>query len=185
MLFIEGSRDETNGDLAEGFKILFEKKLAGKMPRIVMGNGKNETVDKFLNLQIESKAFSGVKRFVLVDLDKSGETKAIEADRKEYKIHEHKEVSFYMIQEMEAWFISQAENVLDKYYKAEISKKIPKKSASEFSHPDEQIGEWLRPLKKEYRKVKDGVELLKLLDLGKLENDFPDVKNLVTELSKA
>jgi hypothetical protein len=185
ILFIEGSRDETNGDLAEGFKILLEKKLTGKMPRIVMGNGKNETVDKFLNIQIHSKAFAGVKRYVLVDLDKAGDEKTIEQDRKNYKLNGHKRASFYMIQEMEAWFISQAEKVLNGYYKVDVSRRIPKKKANEFSNPDEKISEWLRPLKREYRKVEDGVELLKLLDIEKLQTDFPDVKNLITELSKA
>lgn len=185
MLYIEGTRDENNGDLAEGFRVLFEKRLKGNMPRIVMSNGKNEAVDKFLNTNVKSKRFEGVQKYILIDLDKADKNNAKSEDRKEYKLDSYTDVSFYMVQEMEAWFISQAEHVLDKYYKVQVSSKIPKRDAKEFVEPDVELAKWLRSLKKDYKKVKDGVELLKLLNIEQLEKDFVDVKNLMTELAKA
>jgi hypothetical protein len=175
-LHIEGERSRVNGDLKEGFRVLLNQKLNGKSFRIYMGRGKEQTVEQFCSNHNGNK-------YLLVDLDKEEEHREREINSlglKEYKLRTH-----FMIQEMEAWFISQAENVLDKYYGIEISKKIPAKHAMKFEKPDEQIQEWLRPSKKDYHKVRDGVELLKKLNLEQLMNDFPDVKNLVTELSKS
>jgi Zn/Cd-binding protein ZinT len=176
-VFIEGTTNEDNGDLSEGFKVLFEQKLKGKMPKIKMGNGKGSTIDKFKHTVFKRNEAS--KRFLLVDLD--GNKK--EDDLKENELDKSK--CFYMIQEMESWFISQSKDVLDKYYKTTISEKLAKKNAVDFNHPDEEITRCLRSLGREYEKVKDGVRMLKLLNLDKLMQDFPDVKNLVEELQKA
>ena len=46
-LYIEGSADTDNGNLRRAFAMLLEKELANKMPRIIMGDGKNQTIDKF------------------------------------------------------------------------------------------------------------------------------------------
>ncbi len=195
MLFIEGTRDDTNGDLKQGFTILLKKKLDGKMPTIKMADGKTTAVDKFKNTQYDLKPGESIDRFLLVDLDASDEKKT--SDIQKYDLVEYlyksddeqdlknkKQRCFYMIQEMESWFISQPE-ILKERYGAEILKRLPMKKAAEIEHPDEKLNEWLRPLGKEYHKVKDGVWLLKKLDLDKLMIDFPDVKNLVEELEKA
>lgn len=50
ILFIEGSADRSNGALSQGFHKLLKKKLAGNMPRIIMGNGKYQTINKFKSL---------------------------------------------------------------------------------------------------------------------------------------
>ncbi len=94
-LFIEGTTNEDNGDLSEGFRMLFEQKLKGKMPKIKMGDGKGSTIDKF-QYAVFKKNEAG-KRFLLVDLD--GNKK--EADLKENELD--KSNCFYMVQEMESW----------------------------------------------------------------------------------
>ena len=49
VLIIEGATDTRNGILRQGFHKLLVQKLEGKMPRIIMGEGKKQSIDKFLN----------------------------------------------------------------------------------------------------------------------------------------
>jgi len=167
-LFIEGAKDTTNGDLREGFRKLLEKKVKGKMPTISMGEGKSQTIDKFKNSE-DSK--------LLCDLDKPSSDR--EDDLKKCGLMNKKESVFYMIHEMEAWFISQP-TVLDKFYGSLISDKLAKKSATEVFEPDKELQRITKDTKKGiYHKIRHGTELLKLLDVDKLSNDFPDFKRLV------
>jgi hypothetical protein len=180
ILFIEGEPNTPNGDLRQGFSKLLEKKLKGKLPKMILGGGKSQTVDKFKNNRL-----GGTKVLLLIDLDKS-ETE-IELDLKEYGLLEQRENVFYMVQEMECWFLSQPE-ILDKFYgldnnKKKVSDKIPKRKSIEFSNPDEKLKEYTKNTKKgEYHKIKHAVELLKLLDSTKLESDFEEFKRLIKRL---
>lgn len=170
-LFIEGTTDITNGDLRAGFRKLLEKKSNGKMPTISMGDGKKQTIDKFLNSE-DSK--------LLCDLD-NNESERIN-DLKINGIIEREEFVFYMIQEMESWFISQP-NILDEFYNTSISLKLAKKPASDFSEPDKELQKYTRGTKKgPYHKVNHGSKLLPMLDADKLMQDFPDFKRLIEEL---
>ena len=168
-LFIEGGTDTRNGNLRDGFSKLLERKLKGKMPRIVMGNGKNETIDKFKNFKGEN--------YLLIDLDAPEERKI--EDLKENGLFKNKDVVYYMIQEMEAWFLSQPET-LDKFYNENISKKLKKKDAKLFSEPDKEL---FKLTNGRYHKVIHGARILTLLDADKLINDFPDFKALITGLN--
>jgi hypothetical protein len=180
ILFIEGTTDDTNGDLKKGFTALFKTILDQKMPKIIMGDDKDNTIDMFKNTVYPAKAGESIVRFLLLDLDKKEDKKP--TDLKENDLNEKH--CFYMIQEMESWFISQPD-VLKERYGNDLSNKIPKRKVSEIDNPDEKLTEWLKPLGKEYHKVKDGVRMLKLLNLEKLMQDFTDVKNLIEELAKA
>ena len=91
------------------------------MPTISMGDGKSQTIRKFLNAE-------GSK--LLCDLDAAASE--IENDLKKNGLSEHKDFVYYMIQEMEAWFISQPE-ILDKFYAKKISTKLAKKDAQLFT----------------------------------------------------
>lgn len=170
-LFIEGTKDITNGNLREGFGKILEKKVKGNMPTISMGGGKKQTIDKFLNSS-NSK--------LLCDLDAPESEK--NNDMKQYSITAKEEFVFYMIQEMESWFISQS-NIIDNFYNSNISTKLAKKPASEFYEPDKELQKLTKGTKKgSYHKVKHGSQLLKLLDPDKLYNDFPDFKRLIEKL---
>lgn len=192
-LFIEGTTNDTNGDLAMGFTALFKQKLDKKMPQIIMADGKTTAIDKFKNTLYPVKPNETIDRFLLVDLDGQEDKRNTDIQNNDlttyvYKTPEEKDKKqrcFYMIQEMETWFISQAETVLDIHYKTSVSVKLVKKSAVQFNNPDEELDKHLKPLGKQYHKVKDGVRMLKMLNLDKLMIDFPDVKNLVEELQKA
>jgi hypothetical protein len=141
------------------------------MPTISMGDGKRQTIDKFIN---------GSNSNMLCDLDAPESEK--ENDLKKYNLYQHKESVFYMIQEMEAWFISQPE-ILDKFYNLPISKKLTKKHASEFHEPDKELQRITKDSHKgEYHKVHHGAQLLKLLDANKLFKEFPDFKKIIEKL---
>jgi glycogen synthase len=116
VLYVEGTTDDTNGDLRQGFENLLKKELAGKMPSIKLGDGITQTIDKFKN--------TGGVKFLLIDLDGVNETK--EKRLKNYDLPTEK--TFFMVQAMEAWFLSQPE-MLNEFYKKDL--KIPKKHARE------------------------------------------------------
>ena len=169
VLFVEGTNDDTNGDLRQGFENLLKKELAGKMPIIKLGNGNTQTIRKFSNTE-------GGK-LLLIDLDSDTREERLTA------FNLPKSKTFFMVQAMEAWFLSQPD-VLNNYYKTDL--KIPKKHASEISKPDVELQRLTRGTsKKEYHKVRHAVELLSKLDVKKLQEDFPDFKNLVDTLKKA
>lgn len=167
-LFIEGTDDLSNGNLREGFHKLLEKEIGGRMPTIAMSGGKSQSIGKFKNSK-ESK--------LLCDLDAA--KSEIEKDLEDNELKELRESVFYMIQEMEGWFLSQPE-ILDKFYNFKVSGKLAKKHGDQFSHPDEELMRVTKDSKKgQYHKVNHGVELLKLLDTKKLMTDFPEFKRLI------
>jgi Domain of unknown function (DUF4276) len=89
-----------------------------------------------------------------------------------------------MIQEMEAWFISQP-TILDKFYNHSISNKLAKKPAHEFPQLDKELQRITKDTSKgTYHKIRHGAQLLKLLDADKLCSDFKDFKRLVDSLGK-
>lgn len=172
-LFIEGTRDTSNGDLREGFRKLFEQKVKGIMPRISMGDGKKQTIDKFIHTDHAK---------LLCDLDNPPEH--VEVDLHEYGLMDHRDKVFFMIQEMEAWILSQPD-VLNKFYGEEISRKIPKKQAALITEPDKKLQEFTKSTRKgKYHKVRHGSQLLQMLDAGQLYADFEDFKRLIDDLNK-
>jgi Domain of unknown function (DUF4276) len=170
-LFVEGTSDDTNGDLRQGFASLLERELIGKMPSIKLGDGIHQTIAKFTKAE-------GVK-FLLIDLDNASETK--KERLKELKLPESQ--TFFMVQAMEAWFLSQPD-MLNEFYKKDL--KIASRPAQDISKPDKELKRLTRNTdKKEYHKVRHAVELLGKLDANKLQEDFSDVKNLLDILKKA
>jgi hypothetical protein len=182
ILFIEGEPNTSNGDLRQGFTKLLERKLKGRLPKMLLGAGKKQTIDKFKNNRLEASMF-----LLLVDLD--GTEDKIEADLEENELSENRDNVFYMIQEMENWFLSQP-NILDEYYgkdivtKKSMSQKLSKKPAVEIENPDKELQRITKNTAKgEYHKIKHAVELLKLLDATKLATDFPEFRRLIDKLS--
>lgn len=175
ILFIEGTDDTTNGTLGQGFYKLLSQRLKGRMPKINMGEGKSQTIKKFKN-----NKFSRLS-YLLIDLDEPEENK--EPVLSSNQIFENKNFVFFMVQEMEAWFLSQPA-MLDKYYNEKISKKLPAKPAKDIEKPSDFLQNITRLTKKgKYHKVQDGTRLLELLDASKLEEDFPDFKSLIDKLT--
>ncbi|WP_373513015.1 DUF4276 family protein [Persicitalea sp.] len=183
ILFIEGEPNSSNGDLRQGFTKLLEQKLTGKLPKIILGGGKEQTIDKFLNNRLAGDIF-----LLLLDLD-DAETQR-NADLRNHRLESHSERVFYMIQEMEAWFLSQPE-VLDKFYGLDktgktVSEKLSKRKAEEIANPKEELIRITQNPREggrgEYQIIKHAVELLKLLDANKLEKDSADFRKLVQRI---
>jgi len=168
-VFIEGSSNDKNGNLRQGFGKLFEQKLKGRMPKIILGDDKHATIRKFKGDNLSEK------KAILIDLDANEETR--DAQLKELGLDEAQ--TFFMIQELEAWFISQSE-ILDSYYNTDIKSKIQNKNPKAISNPSDVLADLTKQTKKgEYHKVKHATDLLKKLSLVTLEKSFEDVKRLV------
>jgi len=172
-LFIEGTTNEENGKLAQGFHKLLLQKLHGNMPRIKMANGKSEAVRTFKKFDISRG------KYLLVDLDAPEEKRA--DDISKYELEEDAEWCFFMIQEMEAWFLSQPD-MLDTYFRMNVSAKI-RRPAKEIPHPDEFLQNITKNTPKGvYHKVEDGTALLEMLDADQLMRTFDDFAALVKKL---
>lgn len=172
-LFIEGTSNEENGKLAQGFHKLLLQKLKGKMPRIKMANGKSEAVQTF------KKSKLSPDKYLLVDLDAPEENRTEDIRKNDLETENSR--CFYMIQEMEAWFLSQP-GILDTYFKSKISIKI-KRPAKEIPNPDEFLQSITKSTPKgTYHKVEDGTALLQMLDANQLMQTFNDFSALVKRL---
>ncbi len=95
LLFIEGTSDDSNGDLRQGFERLLKRDLAGKMPRIFFGNGQKQTIDEYKNTDVKL----GDHRFLLIDLDGEDRDNLLKINALSSGF------VFFMVQEMEAWFL--------------------------------------------------------------------------------
>jgi hypothetical protein len=174
VLIIEGASDERNGILRQGFHKLLIQKLEGRMPRIIMGDGKKQAIDKYLNYRNERDPS------LLIDLDQDGSQR--EVDLRDNNLFGKVDHVYYMIQEMEAWFLSQPEN-LDKFYCTKVSSKIPPRPAQDIPNPSDLLNKIVVSItRKRYHKVIHAVELLKLLDASQLINDFEDFRKLIERL---
>jgi len=175
MLFIEGTSNKSNGDLSQGFHKLLSQKLAGTMPRIVMGNNKPDSIRKFKNSgQLAEKSY------LLIDSDCPADN--CEQDLKDHNLVEDKELVFYMIQEMEAWFISQP-TVLDDFYNHLISERLTQRAPKEVPDPVQELIRVTKDTRKgRYRKVQHGTFLLEMLDATQLEQDFENFAQLIQKI---
>ncbi len=136
---------------------------------------------------------------LLIDLDAPKSQK--NAKLSELALLDYVEKVFFMVQEMEAWVLSQPEIIeqfaAKKDYKSKNTDKIiaensllKGKNIEEISKPSDKLntlfGQYFEVYEKRrnkhkpasYGKLKDAPELLKLLDFSKLLNDFEDVRLL-------
>ena len=174
ILFIEGTKDDSNGDLRQGFHKLLAQKLSGNMPRIRMGNGITTTIDGFKNNRLSKHCI------LLVDLDAPEAQKDMKLLA--YTLLNLKDNVFFMIQEMEAWFLSQPE-ILDAFYGDKNTKKLSKKKSEDIDRPAEYLSELTKNTRNgSYHKVKHGVRLLGLLNAHKLEQSSTEFANLIKKL---
>ena len=176
VLYIEGTADDTNGDLRQGFSSLLSQELEDLMPRIKMTDSKSQAINKF------KKPFPNDNPLLIIDLDKPEIHKATLI--KEENLEEESKKVFFMVQEMEAWFLSQP-NILDNFYNYKISPRIRRKLV-EIENPSDELVRLTKnlPKKERYHKVRHGVQLLKLLNLKDLMKEFSDVKNLIEFLKE-
>lgn len=182
VIYIEGTQDLDNGDLRKAFARLFEKELRGRMPKIVMGNGKWQTVEKFLLTPIKT----GEARYLLVDSDALIVNKPDICSQFNVKVTHPKHIcsesnTYLMIQEAEAWILSQPAVLMRRGVK--ISR-LPKKNVMDIANPSDLIAEMYKDSGKEYHKVRDFCMLLPDLDTDALKSYFSEFKELLASLAK-
>ncbi|PSR02139.1 MAG: hypothetical protein BRD50_07670 [Bacteroidetes bacterium SW_11_45_7] len=165
-LFIEG-----DSNLKKGFKQLISKEIKKKFS-IKMGEGKHTTIRKFKHDKLSSV------KFLLIDLDGAESKKP--NDITANSLTEFSERSFYMIQKMEGWFLSQPEK-LDSHWQISSFSSI-QKHGKEFPDPDNWIDEQLKKYGKRYHKTRDPIDILANLDIERLKSDFEEVKELVDSM---
>jgi hypothetical protein len=181
VIYIEGTQELDNGDLRKAFAKVFEKELKGNMPRIVMGNGKNQTIDKFHSTPLGKDE----SRFLLVDSDGPVKDKMdvctkYNQQKPNRKQDCTKNNTYLMIQEAEAWILSQPE-VLE-HHKVN-TKKLPECNAMEIDSPSDKLAELYKNSGLEYHKVRDFSQLFPDLDTVALKKYFSEFRNLMAALS--
>lgn len=178
VIFAEGTSNTTNGNLRTAFGKLFGQ--AQRLnPEIKMSNDKSGTIKRFLS-EINDPNSAYKKVLLLIDLDGPEATRS--AWLAEHKLTQYQEQIFFMVQEMEAWFIAQSK-VLKEYYPSRKHELLGK-SATAIAKPSNELAKRTKnyPVKGTYAKVRDGAQLLIKLDLPKLQADFPDVARLIAAL---
>lgn len=175
-LFIEGERSEAIASLRQGFNKLFSQLLEGNMPKIYMGDGITITIKRFKNNKRDGISF------ILIDLDTDIENLESRIDKLD--LSNHTDNVFWMVQEMEAWFLSQPD-VIDKLYGKNTSSKLTKKKAQLFKKPSTSLMDLTKSTKRgKYNKVRDAVDFLENLNAERLKIDFPQFKKLIERLEE-
>jgi len=182
VLYIEGTSDIDNGSLRKAFATLLEKELAGKMPQVIMGDGISQTVDKFMSKPL----LPNERRFLLIDADQLLTEDVRKAIMKSYNDGKpnrlkslEKENTFFMVQEAEAWILSQPD-VLEA---AKVStSSLPKRNVTEIAKPSETLARLYKNSKKEYHKVTEFVKVFPRLDSSKLKEYFDEYSRLIIAL---
>lgn len=175
-LYIEGTTNGTNSDLRKGFHRLLAQICKGNMPRIVMCDDKENAIDKFLYHR--DKDSEGL---LLIDSDAFDTSETFRKEQiAQFKLQG--KAVFFMIQEIEAWFLSQPK-ILDSHFKYQVSEKIPQKDIREVDNPSDKLSDCTRHASHRYHKVRDGATLLEKLDMEELKDSFNDVENLVAALN--
>ncbi|MDX2284472.1 MAG: DUF4276 family protein [Bacteroidia bacterium] len=177
VLFIEGTSDSSNGDLRRGYRKLIGQAAVRTMPRIVMGGNKPETIRKFLKHTFPAQGL------LLIDLD--APEAALEHQLAELGLQDQRHFAFFMIQEMEAWFLSQPGILADYYQDPGIASRMTRRPPREVPDPKAEMQHLTRkhPAKGAYHAVRDGTELLARLNLAQLRQDFPQVDRLIQALA--
>jgi len=182
VLYIEGTSDSDNGSLRKAFTSLLEKELAGKMPHVIMGDGISQTVDKFMSKPL----LPNERRYLLIDSDqlltedvRSSIMNHFNDGKPNKKQDVDKTNTFFMVQEAEAWILSQPD-ILEKAGVSTAS--MPKKDVVEIAKPSVELARLYKNSQKEYHKVIDFVKVFPLLDSQKLRLCFEEYDRLIVTL---
>lgn len=178
-VYIEG---ENNANLRKAFFELLKKELKGNMPRIVLGDGISQTVDKFRSTPIEN----GEERFLLIDSDEPLTNKADLVRRvNEEKCNQKNCIyeatvdnTFFMVQEVEAWILSQP----DALKKRKITKGLPLNNIESIKKPSEKLAEIYKMNGKQYNKTREFSAVFKHIDSKKLKEFSSEYKALIDKL---
>ncbi len=206
-IFIEGGVHPHDNDsvrtidnsekLREGFYSILSQTIPQNKfnVSIKLGGGCHHTI-KFFKSKINKQHNS----ILLIDLD---DDKSKKNDKiAELELNNIKENIFFMVQEMEAWIISQIDKV-DLHYKDKFTRKKPDIKLSDDEkiksiHPEDIIkpskvlkvilgryfAYYTKKKNKKYGKLKDGADLLSILSANELRNTFSDFNDLIIKIEQ-
>lgn len=182
VIFVEGTTDCDNGNLRKAFAALLEQELPGKMPQVIMGDGISQTVDKFMSRPLHPNEH----RFLLIDADQlltEEVRKTIMKSFNDSKLNRKKTLekdnTFFMVQEAEAWILSQPDVLENVKVSTSL---LPKKNVMEITKPSELLAKLYKNSKKEYHKVTEFVKVFPKLDSQKLRKYFDEYDRLISAL---
>lgn len=147
-----------------------------------MGDGKSQTIDKFHSTPVQN----GEKRFLLFDSDEESPDKtAVCATKNDAKnnrlISATTDNTFLMIQEVEAWILSQP----DVLTAAGIDmSKFNCQNVETIHKPCEKLAELYKKSGKTYTKVNEFAKIFPKLDTTKLKQTSSEFKALIDALNK-
>ena len=178
-IYIEG---ENNTNLRKAFSELLEQELKGNMPKIVLGDGISQTVDKFRSWPMEE----GEERFLLIDSDEPLTNKADLVRRvNEEKCNQKNCIyeatvdnTFFMVQEVEAWILSQPDALKER----KVIKGLPLNNIESIKKPSEKLAEIYKKNGKQYNKTREFSAVFKHIDSKKLKEISSEYKALIDKL---
>lgn len=178
-VYIEG---ENNANLRKAFSELLEQELKGNMPKIVLGDGISQTIDKFRSYPMEE----GEERFLLIDSDEPLTDKADLVRRVNKEKCNQKNCiyeatvnnTFFMVQEVEAWILSQPEALK----KRKVTTGLPVQNIESIKKPSERIAEIYEKNGKQYNKTREFSAVFKYIDSNKLKEFSSEYKALIDKL---
>lgn len=184
-LYIEGSTDTDNGNLRKAFSKLLSNELKQCMPRIKMGDGIEQTVDKFCKTPMDQDE----ERYLLVDSDRFISSIPAKKDicnrfnkaRVNRKIDSSVENTFFMVQEAEAWILSQPDVLSSVGINIQ---NISVSNVEQIEKPSQKLAELYKKNDKVYSKVREFVKVFCLLDSQKLKETHSEYRDLIEKLKK-
>jgi len=178
-LYIEG---KNNPNLRQAFSELLRKELQGNMPHIVLGDGISQTVSKFRTAPAEP----GEERYLLVDSDEPITDRADlvgrvneKCSQKNCKFEATEDNTFFMVQEVEAWILSQPQALKQRG----VTQGLPVANIESIRKPSDMLTEIYRRNGKAYHKVKEFPRVFGLLDSTLLKTYSHEYESLIDKLS--
>ncbi|MEM9884929.1 MAG: DUF4276 family protein [Bacteroidota bacterium] len=181
------------------YKLLSQKVEPDRFElQVEIGGGFQNTIKLF---RAEFEKDSNTHLLIDLDLPKSQRKKKIAAIELDDEIFYGK--IFFMVQEMETWILSQPvkiEQCFAHLKRVRIKDTIENDNLIKDIHPEDitkpsaklrvLLGRYFREerkgklKRKKYKKLKDGADLLELLDINALEEVFEDIKAIVKTLQE-
>ncbi len=184
--------------LREGFYNILSQSISPNKFNISIkqGSGNKQTI-KFFKSRIKKQENS----ILLIDLDDNKSKVNQKLD--DFELNSCQENVFFMVQEMEAWIISQIDKVdlhyKNKFHRKRINTKLSDDKSISLKHPEEIVkpskvlkvilGRYYsyitnKKRNKKYSKLKDGADLLSILDANELRKLFSDFDDLIIRIEE-
>lgn len=173
-VIIEGEHTSGDPNLRVGMGELLRKALTKGSIKIKPLGGRSEAIKRF------KKQRGPDIMLLLIDLD--GPPSRRKSELQKEGLSTYSSDVFFMIQEMEAWFISQSDILID-HWGEDLFQNFRNRNPRQIAKPSKELEKCTKGSKHgTYGKISDGARLLKKLDPQKLKADFTDFKKLIKRI---